>query len=125
MQSLTGWLTRPDQDAGVHLADGGDGWRFVPYAELAGAARRVAAALAADGVRPGDTVSVLMPTGYEALSAIFGAWAAGATVCPIVPPSFQSAEEYTRHVAAIIAQAAPRLAVCSAEFVPLLGAALA
>jgi acyl-CoA synthetase (AMP-forming)/AMP-acid ligase II len=108
----------------VYLADDGDGWRFVPYRELAGAARRVAFALAADGVRPGDTVCVLMPTGYPALSAIFGAWAAGATVCPIVPPSFQPADEYTSHVAAIVEQAAPRLVAGAAEFAPLLDAAL-
>ena len=124
MQSLTGWLTQPSQDSGVHLAEAADGWRFVTYQELAGAARRVAAALAADGVRPGDIVCVLMPTGYPALSAIFGAWAAGATVCPIVPPSFQAAEEYTRHIAAILEQAAPRLAIGSDELTPLLGEAL-
>jgi fatty-acyl-CoA synthase len=124
LTSLTGWLSQPRADAGVYLADGGDGWSFTSYPELAGAARRVAAALAADGVRPGDTVCVLMPTGQAALSAIFGAWAAGATVCPIVPPSFQGAAEYTRHVAAIVEQAAPRLAVSTAEFMPLLGPAL-
>src|SRR3984957_16385507 len=124
MQALTGWLTQASQDTGVRRADAADGWRFMKYEELAGAARRVAAALAADGVRPGDTVCVLMTTGYQALSAIFGVWAAGATVCPIVPPSFQAAREYTSHVAAIIEQAAPRLAISSEEFMPLLGAAL-
>ena len=58
------------------------------------------------------------------MSAIFGVWTAGATVCPIVPPSFQPADEYIRHVAAIVGQAAPRLTISSAEFVPLIGAAL-
>jgi fatty-acyl-CoA synthase len=124
MKALTAWLSQPSPDTGVHLADPADGWRFLPYPKLAAAARRVAAAMAAEGVRPGDTVCVLMPTGYPALSAIFGVWAAGATVCPIVPPSFQSTGDYIRHVAAIAEQAAPRLAICTDEFVPLLAAAL-
>jgi acyl-CoA synthetase (AMP-forming)/AMP-acid ligase II len=124
MQPVTGWLTHPSPDTGVHLADAADGWQFVPYPKLAGAARRVAAALAAEGVRPGDTVCMLMPTGYPALCAMYGVWAAGATLCPIVPPSFQSTEEYIRHVASITEQAAPRLTISSDEFVPLLGAAL-
>ena len=79
MQPLT-WLTEPSPSTGVHLADAADGWEFLPYPKLAGAARRVAAALVADGVRPGDTVCVLMPTGYPALRAIYGAWAAGAGI---------------------------------------------
>jgi fatty-acyl-CoA synthase len=125
MQSLTGWLTDSSPDTGVYLAQATDGWQFMPYPELASAARRVAAALVGDGVRPGDVVCVLMPTGYPVLSAIYGVWAAGATVCPIVPPSFQPAEEYIRHVAAIIEQAAPALTITSDEFAPLIGAALA
>jgi len=125
MRSLTGWLTDPSPGTGVHLADAADGWQFVPYPELAAAARRVASALAASGVRQGDAVCVLMPTGYSALCAIYGVWAAGATVCPIVPPSFQPVQEYVRHVAAIVEQAAPRLTITSDEFAPLLGAALA
>ena len=124
MHPLREWLTHPSPDAGVYLADPADGWQLQSYPELAAAARRVAAALAAEGVRPGDTVCVLMPTGYPALSAIFGVWAAGATVCPVVPPSFQPADEYVRHVAAIVEQAAPRLTISSAEFLPLIGAAL-
>jgi fatty-acyl-CoA synthase len=124
MHPLTEWLTHPSPDARVYLADSADGWQVQSYPELAASARRVAAALAAEGVRPGDTVCVLMPTGYPALSAIFGVWTAGATVCPIVPPSFQPADEYIRHVAAIVGQAAPRLTISSAEFVRLIGAAL-
>ena len=124
MQPLTKWLAHPSPDTGVHLADAADGWHFLPYTKLAAAARRVAAALAAEGVRPGDTVCILMPTGYPALCAIYGVWAAGATVCPIVPPSFQSTGEYIRHVAAIAEQAAPKLTISSEEFMLLLGAAL-
>ncbi len=125
MCPLTGWLTDPSPDSGVYLAHASDGWQYMPYPELAGAARRVAAALAAGGARPGDTVCVLMPTGYPVLSAIYGVWAAGATVCPIVPPSFQPTEEYVSHVSAIIEQAAPILTITSDKFAPLLGAALA
>jgi acyl-CoA synthetase (AMP-forming)/AMP-acid ligase II len=53
------------------------------YAELALQARRVARALVADGVAPGERVSVLMGNRPEAVAAIFGATMAGAVAVPL------------------------------------------
>ncbi|MEU3465704.1 AMP-binding protein [Streptomyces sp. NPDC006733] len=113
---LTGWLTDPHPGRGVRLADDAGGWTYVPYPELAAAARRTGASMRPAGVRPGDVVCLLMPTGLPALAALFGAWAAGATVSPLPPPSFQSDDAYVEHIAAVLEQAAPALVVASAEF---------
>ncbi|MER6347257.1 amino acid adenylation domain-containing protein [Streptomyces sp. NPDC001595] len=53
------------------------------YGELADRALRVAAALGARGVRPGDTVAVGLPKGPDQITAVLGALAAGAAYVPI------------------------------------------
>ncbi|MCZ4119622.1 AMP-binding protein [Streptomyces sp. H39-S7] len=113
---LTAWLTDPHPGRGVRLADDSGGWTYVPYPELAAAAHRAGAAMRAAGVRPGDVVCLLMPTGLPCLAALFGAWAAGATISPLPPPAFQTDDAYVEHIAAILEQAAPALLVASGEF---------
>src|SRR6478735_7821479 len=54
----------------------GDG--FVPWGELHGEARAVAAALQARGVIPGDHVAILGPTSRALVTIIQGCWLAGA-----------------------------------------------
>ncbi|MEU1627600.1 AMP-binding protein [Streptomyces sp. NPDC020096] len=116
MSRLISWLTQPHPDRGVHFAaDSGD-WEFVPYRELAASARRVATEMVAAGVRPGDVVCLIMPSGRDCLAALFGAWAAGATVSPLLPPSFQSTGEYVEYVSGILRQAEPALVVTAEEF---------
>lgn len=60
------------------------------YGQLADRALRVASALAAAGVRPGDSVAVQLPKGYRQVIATLGVFAAGATWIPIAydqPPA--------------------------------------
>lgn len=115
----TGWLTNPNPDRGVYLADELGGWNYTGYPELAAATRRMTARLVAAGVRPGDAVCVLMPTGYPILTVFYGVWAAGAAICPIVPPAFRPEDEYVAHVASILDQAQPALVVTITELVPV------
>ncbi|WP_246237108.1 amino acid adenylation domain-containing protein [Actinomadura chibensis] len=72
--------TRPDAPA-LHWGDTGT----LTYGELAERALRVASALVADGVRPGDRVSVELPKGPEQAAAVLGVLAAGAAYVPIGP----------------------------------------
>lgn len=71
--------TRP---AGVrfvgHSTAPADGDGFVPWAELHGDARAVAAALQARGIIPGDHVAILGPTSRALITIIQGCWLAGA-----------------------------------------------
>ncbi|MFB9904330.1 AMP-binding protein [Allokutzneria oryzae] len=112
---LRGWLDQPHPGRGVHLADDIGGWDHLGYAELASAAKRTATGLIADGVRPGDVVCVLMPTGFPCITGFFAVWAAGAAVCLIPPPAFVGEDDYVAHVGRILAQARPRLLVTSPE----------
>ena len=57
----------------------------VSYAQLDAGSRAFAAALAAMGVHPGDRVALVLPNCPQFFIAEFGAWKAGAVVCPVNP----------------------------------------
>jgi long-chain acyl-CoA synthetase len=57
----------------------------VSCAELDALSSAFAAALVADGIRPGDRVALLLPNCPQFLIAELGAWKAGATVVPLNP----------------------------------------
>jgi acyl-CoA synthetase len=62
-----------------------DDTREVTWAELAGAATRVAGLLQAHGIGAGDVVVWQLPNWWEALAVAHGVWAAGAISVPVVP----------------------------------------
>ncbi|SEF83957.1 Acyl-CoA synthetase (AMP-forming)/AMP-acid ligase II [Thermomonospora echinospora] len=122
--ALRDWLDKPQADRGVRLAADDGGWEYRDYPSLAAAARRTAAALIEEGVRPGDVVCVVLPTDFTCVETYFGGWAAGATVCLITPPLFQDGDDYVAHVAAILRQARPRLTIASDGLAELIGRAM-
>ncbi|MES9539667.1 amino acid adenylation domain-containing protein [Actinomadura sp. NPDC000600] len=65
----------------LHWGDDGT----MTYGELADRALRIASALAAEGVRPGDRVSIELPKGPDQAAAALGVLAAGAAYVPIGP----------------------------------------
>ncbi len=88
----------------------------ISYAALRAGARAVAAGLRARGIAPGDSVSIMLPTGREFFEAFFGALYAGGVPVPIYPP-FRPAqlEDHLRRQAGILANAQARLLVAPAE----------
>jgi fatty-acyl-CoA synthase len=120
---LLSWLDGPRADRAVRLAEDDGTWSPTSYAELAARVRRVTAALRAQGVREGDTVAVIMPTGIDLVASIFAVWYAGAVVSVVVPPSLKSDHEYLAHITPILDAAAPVLTVCAAEHYALIGKA--
>ncbi|RZT86922.1 acyl-CoA synthetase (AMP-forming)/AMP-acid ligase II [Pseudonocardia sediminis] len=54
--------------------------RTVSFALLARRVREIAAGLAAEGVRPGDRVALLVPAGADLTAAVYACWRAGAVI---------------------------------------------
>ncbi|MBF6059238.1 non-ribosomal peptide synthetase [Nocardia terpenica] len=81
-----------------------DGETFLTYRELVTAAARLAAALRAEGVRPGQAVGLLVPHSVRAVVAQLAVWWAGSHYVPLDP-----------------AYPAPRLATMTADAALVLG----
>lgn len=116
--SLVSWLLAPPSDRGVRFATDRGSWQSVTYAELAADALAVGGGLAARGIGSGDVVAVAMPASRECLAAMFGTWAAGATLCMLPAPGFSAS--YSRVVEAIVSVARPAVTFGDADAVSLL-----
>ncbi|WP_444309093.1 AMP-binding protein [Mycobacterium marinum] len=107
------------------MADSAGGWQCFTYRKLAEVSGQVAAQYRAAGVRAGDVVCLTVPTTYESLASLFGVWLAGAVICPLAEPSFQSDQEYVEHIGEVLRRAEPAVTATSAELAPLMGKAMA
>jgi acyl-CoA synthetase (AMP-forming)/AMP-acid ligase II/acyl carrier protein len=75
----------------------------IGYAELLGAARRIAAGLVARGLRPQQAVALMLPTGRDYLACFFGVLLAGGIPVPIYPPArLAQIEDHLRRHARIL-----------------------
>jgi fatty-acyl-CoA synthase len=96
------------------------------WAEVDARARRVAGALVARGVRPGDRVAVVLRTGPAFLDAFFGAVHAGAVPVPLYPPvRLGRMDEYADATARMLRVSGARALVTSSGVAPVLGRAVA
>ncbi|MFQ6396788.1 AMP-binding protein [Nocardia sp. KC 131] len=114
--AVRNWLTEPAEDAGIHLADEGDGWSYRSYRDLADTTWSIAALMREHGMGSGDGVCVIMPTGFPCAAAFYAVWAGGGVFTPVAPPMFGDLDQIIAHIAAILTQARPRLVVTSTEF---------
>jgi fatty-acyl-CoA synthase len=99
----------------VHVfLQGDDGADEPPltYGRLWDAAAAVAGGLVARGVRPGQAVALMLPTGFDFLRAFAGIVLARAVPVPIYPPMrLDRLEEYAQRQSAILGDAAVVLLV--------------
>lgn len=115
MTHLLSWLAEPRSDRGIRFARPDGDWDRWSYDELAGLAHEYAAGLIARGVRPGDVVTVVLPSGPAFVGALFGTLLAGATAAPLAPAAtFGDPDRYAEHVTSALAAARPRLVVVDA-----------
>jgi 1-acyl-sn-glycerol-3-phosphate acyltransferase len=92
------------------LREDGGGEVTITYGRLRGEAAAVAGALAERGVRRGQTVALMLPTGLDFLAAFHGVLLAGAIPVPIYPPArLDRLEEYAARQSAILADAGATL----------------
>nr|WP_042191215.1 AMP-binding protein [Kibdelosporangium sp. MJ126-NF4]CEL19924.1 non-ribosomal peptide synthase [Kibdelosporangium sp. MJ126-NF4]CTQ97148.1 non-ribosomal peptide synthase [Kibdelosporangium sp. MJ126-NF4] len=106
---LTGWLDDPVDDRGVRFRQDDGSWSRLTYRELADRVLRAGAALADAGVRQGDVVPLVLPTGEDFVSQFFGLLAIGATpsVLPL-PQAIRGGEGYTNQLRAIAGRIVPK-----------------
>ncbi|MBA1146615.1 AMP-binding protein [Ectothiorhodospiraceae bacterium WFHF3C12] len=111
------WHVREHPDR-PHLYIYGDGDQptVMTYAQLDRDAAGVAAGLQARGIRPGDTIALMLPTGRDYFASFFGILHAGAVPVPIYPPARPSQlEEHLRRHGRILTNAEARLLVTVPE----------
>jgi 1-acyl-sn-glycerol-3-phosphate acyltransferase len=96
----------------VHMREDDGGEHTITYGRLWSEARRVAGGLRAHGVRRGDRVALMLPTGLDFLRSFQGVLAAGAVPVPIYPPvRLDRLDEYASRQSAILGDAGARLLV--------------
>jgi malonyl-CoA/methylmalonyl-CoA synthetase len=106
------WTARPGVPV---LRDGWDPSRVVDGAALDGTTARLAAALAAHGVGPGDRVLWSARATLESVQALLGVLRAGAVLAPL-SPSARAPE-----VAHVVTDAGPRVAICDDDRADVFG----
>ena len=94
------WHGEHQPDTGhILVYEGNDQGYEITYGELVNQATRVANGLTELGIKPGDRVALMLPTGRDYFAAFSGILVAGAIPMPIYPPvrSNQLQEHLLRH----------------------------
>ena len=95
----------------IHLLDQDSG-RDISHGQLYEGASRVAAGLVASGLRPGETVAVMLPTCVEFFDSFLGIMLAGGIAVPVYPPTRPNQiEAYIRRQALILRNAGVRFLI--------------
>ena len=110
---------------GLTFLDARENERHFSFAELHERARHAAAGLAGLGVRRGDRVALVLPTGVEFMDAFFGALLAGAVPVPLYPPvRLARLDEFQARTARLLSTCGARLVLTDGRIGRLLGRAL-
>ncbi|MFT5446045.1 MAG: acyl carrier protein [Gammaproteobacteria bacterium] len=94
------WHVREHGDrAHLHLYDEDGTVQTLSYAQMFEEAARVATGLVEQGLAPGESVAIMLPTGSAYLSSFLAILLAGGTPVPIYPPARvkQIEEHFIRH----------------------------
>jgi len=111
---------------GLTFLDALEHEHHLSFSDLRVRARRAAAGIAALGIRPGDRVALVLPTGADFMDAFFGALLAGAVPVPLYPPvRLGRLEEFHARTARLLRACGARLLLTDARVGRLLGQAAA
>ncbi len=112
--------------SGLTFIDAREQEQVLTFAELFERARKTAAGLAGLGVRPGDRVALVLPTGPDFMDALFGALCAGAVPVPLYPPlRLGRMEEFHARTTRMLEVTGARVLLSDARVSRLLGVAVA
>ena len=100
----------------ITLLEGDDRATAWTYARLLEEARRVGAGLQEEGIEPGQSVAIMLPTSLEFFASYFGILLAGAVPVPIYPPvRLAQLGDHMRRQAGVLTSAEARLLVTVPE----------
>jgi acyl-CoA synthetase (AMP-forming)/AMP-acid ligase II/acyl carrier protein len=109
---------QPDAIHAHFYADEGDGGTLT-YRELMNGARRVASGLIREGVQPGESVALMLPSGRDYFLTFFGSLLIGAVPVPVYPPArLAQLDAHLRRQAAILVSARAVVLVTTNELRP-------
>ncbi len=111
---------------GLRLVDRAERETFLSWAAVEQESALVAGALAEMGIRPGERVALIYPTGADFFFAFFGTLLAGAVPVPLYPPvRLGRLAEYHLRTAAMLGASGARLLLADGRVRALLGETLA
>jgi acyl-CoA synthetase (AMP-forming)/AMP-acid ligase II len=114
-----------DHWSGVTFVDLRERELRLGWGEIHDRARRAAATLVHWGVRPGESVAIVLRTEPAFLDAFFGAWLAGAVPVPLYPPvRLGRLEEYLAATARMLGASRAALVLSGGGTLRLLGEAV-
>jgi 1-acyl-sn-glycerol-3-phosphate acyltransferase len=94
--------------------------RKITYTELWDGSARIAQSLRERGVKRGESVAIMLPTGLDYLQSFMGVLAAGGIAVPLYPPArLDRLVEYLQRQARILANANARIMIAMEEAVPV------
>ncbi len=121
LNEVLDWYVRAAPErAHIHLLAETGQEEVISHAALRRGAQAVAAGLRAQGLEPGQTVAIMLPTSRDYFHGFFGVLLAGGIPVPIYPPLRPAQiEEHLRRHARILANARVTLLITVAEARPL------
>ncbi|MGR8921008.1 MAG: AMP-binding protein, partial [Gammaproteobacteria bacterium] len=109
-------VDRHGDAAHIQLYDDFSDGEVISYRALYHGATRVAGALEAHGLVPGETVALMLPTGRDYFETFYGVILAGGVPVPIYPPlRRQQLEDHLRRQSRILANCGAVMLVTTAE----------
>ena len=117
LNGVLDWHVRHNRDRPhILLSDGYSETDTITYGDLYDAASRLAAALRAWGLEPGEFVGIMLPTGREFFEMFFATLLAGAVPVPMYPPiRLSQLEEHLRRQAGILRNSEASLLIIPEE----------
>jgi len=109
---------QPEDSHIIFLGEAGE--VRISYGQLYAQATAIAGGLQAEGLEPGQTVAIMLPTMPEYFTSYFGILLAGGVPVPIYPPArLSQLEEHVRRHAGILANAETGLLITVPEAMPV------
>jgi fatty-acyl-CoA synthase len=125
---LLDWLERAGShpQGGLRFLDRNERETWFGWAEVRERAKAVARGLISLGIRRGDRVALVFPTGIEFFEGFFGALLAGAVPVPLYPPvRLGRMAEYLERTARMLERSGARLVLADSRVRRILGQVIA